>query len=181
MIYRAVNASITRTAQAKFSLERFTGSKLKRTYRLTCGDKDVYTGIDSCVGVNLYRSYHDGVCGTYGTLYQSNSTTCGYVAPAPVSPVSPVSPVGVSPVGVSPVGVSPVGVSPVGSTACTSCNGIASSTSDSYVCDQGLLVTYRTYNWTAPYGNPAGCTTCPASETHEISRVCAVPPCSGPC
>ena len=134
MIYRAVNASISRSAQAKFSLERFTGSKLKRTYRLTCGDKDVYTGVDACVGFNLYRSYHDGVCGTYGTLYQSNSATCGYVAPAPVSPSpAPVSPV--SPVGVSPVGVSPVGVSPVGSTNCTSCNGIASSTSDFGVCD----------------------------------------------
>ena len=169
MIYRAVNASITRTAQAKFSLERFTGSKLKRTYRLTCGDKDVYTGIDSCVGVNLYRSYHDGVCGTYGTLYQSNSVTCGYVAPAPVSPVSP-------------VGVGGGGPTPEPSTNCASCNGIASSTSDSYVCDGGFFVTYRTYNWTAPYGNPAGCTTCPASETHEVSRVCAAPiPCNGSC
>ena len=169
MIYRFVNASISRTAQAKFSLERFTGSKLKRTYRLTCGDKDVYTGVDSCVGFNLYRSYHDGVCGVYGTLYQSNSTTCGYVAPAPVSPV------GVSPVGGG--GGGPVG----GSNNCVSCNGIAMNTSDSYVCDQGLLVTYRTYYWTAPYGNPAGCTTCPSQETHEISRVCSIPPCSGAC
>ena len=177
MIYRFVNASISRTAQAKFSLERFTGSKLKRTYRLTCGDKDVYTGVDSCVGFNLYRSYHDGVCGVYGTLYQSNSTTCGYVAPAPVSPApAPVSPVGVSPVG-GGGGGGPVG----GSTNCASCNGIAINTSDSYVCDQGLLVTYRTYYWTAPYGNPAGCTTCPSQETHEISRVCSIPPCSGAC
>jgi hypothetical protein len=173
VIYRAVNASISRTAQAKFSLERFTGSKLKRTYRLTCGDKDVYTGVDSCLGFNLYRSYHDGVCGTYSTLYQSNSATCGYVAPAPVSP---------APEPVSPVGVSPVGVSPVGSTNCTSCNGIASSTSDNYVCEGGYLVTYRTYYWTAPYGNPAGCTTCPSQETHEVNRVCAAPiPCPGSC
>ena len=158
MIYRAVNASISRSAQAKFSLERFTGSKLKRTYRLTCGDKDVYTGVDTCVGFNLYRSYHDGVCGTYGTLYQSNSATCGYVAPAPVSPApEPVSP------------VSPVGVSPVGSTNCTSCNGIASSTSDFGVCDGNYFKYYRTYYWTAPYGNPAGCTTCPASETQLIA------------
>lgn len=173
MIYRAVNASISRTAQIKFSSERFTGNKLKRTYRLSCGDKDVYTGIETCIGFNLYRSYHDGVCGTYGTLYQSNSTTCGYVAPAPVSPApEPVSPV-------SPVGVG-VGVG-VGSTACTSCRGIATFTEDSYVCSQGQLVTYRTYYWSAPYGDPEGCTTCPSQETHEIARVCAVPPCSGPC
>lgn len=176
MIYRAVNASISRSAQAKFSLERFTGSKLKRTYRLTCGDKDVYTGVDSCVGFNLYRSYHDGVCGTYGTLYQSNSATCGYVAPAPVSPApEPVSPV-------SPVGVSPVGVSPVGSTNCDYCRGVATFTEDNYVCSGGYLVTYRTYYWSAPYGEPAGCTTCPSQETHEVARVCAAPvPCSGSC
>jgi hypothetical protein len=85
VIYRAVNASISRTAQVKFSSERFTGNKLKRTYRLSCGDKDVYTGIETCIGVNLYRSYHDGVCGTYSTLYQSNSATCGYVTPPPPS------------------------------------------------------------------------------------------------
>ena len=92
MIYKASNASITRTAQVRFSSLRFTGNKLKRTSRLSCGAKDVYTGIETCVGVNLFRSYHDGICGTYSTLFQSNSATCGYVAPPPPPPPPPPGP-----------------------------------------------------------------------------------------
>jgi len=33
-----------------------------------------------CSGYNLYYTYNDGAGGTYNQLYQSNSTTCGYVS-----------------------------------------------------------------------------------------------------
>jgi hypothetical protein len=35
-----------------------------------------------CSGFNLYYTYADGSGGTYDTLQQSNSATCGYVAPS---------------------------------------------------------------------------------------------------
>jgi hypothetical protein len=35
-----------------------------------------------CSGYNLYYTYADGSGGTYNTLIQTNSATCGYVAPA---------------------------------------------------------------------------------------------------
>ncbi len=89
MIYKASNASITRTAQVRFSSLRFTGNKLKRTSRLSCGEKNVYTGVQYCSGYSLFRTYHDGICGTYDTLYESNSATCGYTPPPPPPPPGP--------------------------------------------------------------------------------------------
>ena len=92
MIYRAVNASINRSSGVKFSSLRFTGNKLKRTSRLSCGDKDVYTGTEFCTGTTLYRKYHDGICGTYDSVQATNSATCGYVAPPPPPPPGPPPP-----------------------------------------------------------------------------------------
>jgi len=100
VIYKASNASITRTARVNLSKLRFTGNKLKRTSRLSCGANGTYTGVDSCSGYSLYRTYHDGICGTYTTLYESNSATCGYVAPPPPPP--PVPPPPPPPVGCTP-------------------------------------------------------------------------------
>lgn len=38
-----------------------------------------------CSGYNLYYTYADGSGGTYNSLVQSNSPTCGYVAPTPTA------------------------------------------------------------------------------------------------
>lgn len=52
--------------------------------------------------------------------------------------------------------------------ACTSCNGVLASYSDNYECYNGQYCLRRTYNWTAPYGNPDPCVGCPASQTETI-------------
>lgn len=51
-------------------------------YAKFCLNIDTYIS-QRCVGFDLYRTYADGNCGTYETLYQSNSTTCGYIPPTP--------------------------------------------------------------------------------------------------
>jgi hypothetical protein len=42
------------------------------------------------------------------------------------------------------------------------------SYSDNYECYNGEYCLRRTYNWTAPYGNPDPCVGCPATQTESV-------------
>jgi hypothetical protein len=45
--------------------------------------------MSTCVGYDLYYRYADGSCGTYDTFVESNSSSCGYVAPTPTPTSTP--------------------------------------------------------------------------------------------
>jgi len=49
-------------------------------------------GAPRCVGYTQVQDYNDGNFGTYAVTIQTNSTACGYVAPAPPPPPPPAPP-----------------------------------------------------------------------------------------
>jgi hypothetical protein len=45
--------------------------------------------MSTCVGYDLYYRFANGSCGTYDTFIESNSSSCGYVAPTPTPTPTP--------------------------------------------------------------------------------------------
>jgi hypothetical protein len=60
------------------------------TTSVTINDTSLYPGYgtylgQSCIGYNLYYIYADGNGGSFSSLFQSNSPTCGYTPPTPTA------------------------------------------------------------------------------------------------